>query len=123
MYYFSDSSKAKLDTCDARLIVLMNHVIEYYDFTILCGHRGEEEQNELYSANPPRTTLQYPLSRHNKYPSQAIDIAPYPIDWNNLNEFYYLAGLVTGIGEHLGIKVEWGGRWKNFPDLPHFQLV
>ena len=28
--------------------------------------------------------------------------------------------IVGPIGESLGL--EWGGRWQNFPDRPHFQL-
>ncbi len=50
-----------------------------------------------------------------------MDIAPYPIDWNDYERFRQLAKVVMRCSEDLGIKLKWGGNftWK---DLPHFQL-
>lgn len=64
-------------------------------------------------------------------PSNAVDIAPYPIDWNDRERFTYLAGHVKMAAHMLGIKVTWGGDWNNnnevkdnnFDDLPHFELT
>jgi hypothetical protein len=120
MYSFSESSQQKLNTCDSRLIVLMNHVIRRFNITILCGHREEEEQNRLYNAG--RSQLQYPHSFHNRFPSLAVDIAPWPIDWQDIYNFYYMAGIVRGTAFQLGIDIVWGGHWPNFKDYPHFQL-
>ena len=73
----------------------------------------------------------YPNSKHNKLPSKAVDVAPYPIDWNDPDRFYHFAGYVRGIAEGMGIKIRWGGDWngnfdlkdQNFYDLPHFELL
>ncbi|MFK0570139.1 hypothetical protein [Endozoicomonas sp.] len=48
MYHYSDSSKRHLASCDERLQLVFNKVIEYYDCTIICGHRGEVAQMLAY---------------------------------------------------------------------------
>jgi hypothetical protein len=53
--------------------------------------------------------------------SLAFDIAPTEYlslkAWNPKGPLWQELGKA---GEKLGL--EWGGRWKSFPDLPHFQL-
>ena len=70
------------------------------------------------------------LSPHNYPISHAVDIAPYPIDWNNTSRFMILGGYVLGIAQGLGIDLRWGGDFNRnydnsdeiFSDLPHFEL-
>lgn len=129
MPQFSTKSREKLMTCDMRIQKIMNEAIKYIDFTILEGHRGEELQNMYFEQGKSR--LKFPNSKHNKIPSLAIDIAPYPIDWNDREKFYYLAGVIRGIAGSMGIKIRHGGDWNSnnnfrdqtFFDLPHFELV
>lgn len=126
---YSRKSSEKLGTCDDRLQLIFNEVIKQFDCSILQGHRGEEEQNEKYRNGLSK--VQYPNSKHNSLPSLAVDVAPYPIDWNDRERFCYFAGYVKGIASSLGIKLRWGGDWdrdtqvkdNNFDDLPHFELV
>ena len=88
---FSDVSKARLLTCHHDLIVVMNHAIVHGpDFTIMCGHRTVSEQQNLFGQvrtepGPKVTNVDgiNDIGKHNHSPSQAVDIAPYPIDWNN----------------------------------------
>ena len=40
---FSQRSKDRLATCHPDLQRVMNKVVERYDISIICGHRGEEE--------------------------------------------------------------------------------
>lgn len=117
---FSKSSLEKLETCDERLQRLMKEAIKYYDFSVLCGHRGKEEQNRVYEKG--NSSLKWPYSKHNKKPSLAVDIAPYPIDWHNIDRFYELAGVVKTCAEQLNLKVRWGGDWLSFKDYPHWQV-
>jgi len=125
---FSAKSKEALETCDIELNELFNEVIEHFDCTVLAGHRTEEEQNKAFRSN--MSTLRWPDSKHNIKPSRAIDVVPYPIDWENLNRFYFFGGYVKGIAEKRGIKIRWGGDWDNdtltndqkFMDLPHFEI-
>jgi len=125
---FSARSRARLETCHEDLQRLFNEVIKHYDCTILCGHRGEEEQNEAFRQG--RSQLQFPQSKHNSLPSIAVDVAPYPIDWDNRPRFYHFGGLVLGFSIGMGIPIRWGGDWdsdtdlddQSFFDLPHFEL-
>ena len=126
---FGKSSQDKLATCDPRLQKVFNEVIKYFDCTVIEGHRGEEAQNKAFAEG--KSKLKYPQSKHNKIPSLAADVLPYPIDWNDTNRMRYFAGFVVGIAATMGIKLRWGGDWNqntelkdnSFNDLPHFELV
>ncbi len=125
---FGKKSKAKLEEVDERLVRVLDKAIEYKDFTILTGHRGKDEQNLMVKEG--KSKLSWPKSKHNGKPSKAVDIAPYPIDWNDTKRFAHLAGLVQGIGLSMGINIRWGGDWdrdgetkdNTFNDLPHLEL-
>ncbi len=126
---FGKTSRARLDTCVDPVQEVMNEVIKHFDCSILCGHRSEVEQTKAY--NEKRSKVQFPNSKHNSLPSKAVDAAPYPIDWNDLNRFRYFAGFVVGIAASMGHKFRWGGDWdqdtdlkdQNFNDLPHFEYL
>jgi hypothetical protein len=126
---FGKSSQDKLATCDPRLQKVFNEVIKYFDCTVIEGHRGEEAQNKAFAEG--KSKLKYPQGKHNKTPSLAADVLPYPIDWNDTNRMRYFAGFVVGIAATMGIKLRWGGDWNqntelkdnSFNDLPHFELV
>jgi len=113
---FGRTSQARLKTCDNRLQVISNEAIKIYDFSVISGHRGLEEQNKL--VRDGYSELRYPLSKHNDAPSKAVDLAPYnavlrKIDWDDVEEFHYLAGIIMAIAHDKGIKLEWGGEVAN----------
>ncbi len=126
---FSEKSKAILATCHPKLIALCNTAIMRFDFSVISGHRGEEEQNRLFKDG--KSHLAYPHSKHNKTPSMAVDLAPYKIDWEDAGRFKLLAGYLLGITVALEINIIWGGDWngdfnmknQRFHDLPHFELT
>lgn len=125
---YSNRSAIKLAECDERIQRVFNRVIETIDNTILVGYRDEATQEEMYDQG--RSQLQYPNSMHNKLPSQAVDVAPYPIDWNDRERFTLFAGFVLGTAKEMGINLRWGGDWdkdwetadNSFDDLVHFEL-
>lgn len=126
---FSGKSLAHLRTCDARLQSILNEVIKYTDFTVLCGHRGQKEQAEALAAG--KSKVGWPNSKHNSLPSKAVDIAPYPIDWNDEVRFARLMGHVERVANEQGIKLRFGldfdgDGWSSderFLDFPHIELV
>ena len=128
MPYFGRLSTQRLSTCDERLQDICNEAIKVYDFSVLCGHRDEIEQKKLFREG--KSKLEYPRSKHNKIKSLAVDIAPWPLDWDDRQAFYTLAGVMFTIAHSKGIKLRWGGTWgglqdKNtskFYDLGHFQI-
>ena len=118
---FSDRSKSRLITCDDRLQDLFNEVVEHFDCTVLCGHRNREDQEKAYREG--KSKARWGQSNHNTLPSMAVDVVPYPIDWNDIQRFHHFAGLVLGIAAMKGINIRWGGHFKNFFDGPHFEIM
>jgi peptidoglycan LD-endopeptidase CwlK len=122
-------SRAALNTCDTRLTQVAEKVVKIMDFKVLEGHRNKEKQNAAFEGG--KSTIKWPDGKHNKNPSLAFDVAPWPIDWNDEQRFILLAGLMIGVAWTLGIKLRWGGDWKGafdpknnkFKDLGHFELV
>ena len=116
---YSETSQARLMTCHPDLRKIFNEVIKVMDVTILEGHRNQSKQKEVFDAG--KSKAEWPYSKHNKLPSLAVDVAPYPIDWNDRERFFRLAGVVQGIASQMEIDVTWGGDWSFF-DGPHFEL-
>lgn len=126
---FGKKSEERLATCHVDLQRLFNEVIKHYDCTVTCGHRGKDEQDEAVRTGVSK--LAWPNSKHNSLPSKAIDVVPFPIDWDDMTRFYHFGGFVLAVAKQLGIKIRWGGDWngdlkfrdEKFKDLPHFELV
>lgn len=117
---FSKKSKKKLKTCAANLQKLFNVVVKHVDCTVLEGHRGKEAQNHAFDTG--RSQLKWDKGNHNKSPSKAVDVVPYPIDWDNVARFREFAQFVKGVAAGLDIKITSGGLdWKKFKDYPHFE--
>lgn len=129
MPYFSEKSRKILDTCHVDLQQVCESVIANYDFTVLEGHRTNIRQEELFRQG--KSKLHAGESKHNQQPSIAVDIVPYPIDWNNIQRFYLLAGFMFQAAASLGVKLRWGMDWdmdwdhsdQTFFDAPHFELI
>ena len=126
MAKFGKRSKEKLYTCDERLIKLMEEVVKTFDCTVTQGNRSVKEQEKLYEEG--KTKVKF--SKHNYIPSLAVDVTPYPVDYENMDRHYYFGGYVLATAEKLGIKVRGGGDWdgdretkdQTFNDLVHFEV-
>lgn len=116
---FSGRSRANLQTCEDDLITLFNAVIEKYDCTVLQGHRSMEEQKQLFRDGKTKTLA----SKHLHSPSKAVDVMPYPIDWEDIQGQHEFAAVVLATAVELGIKVKWGGHFKTFYDAPHWEII
>lgn len=126
---FGKKSLEKYNTLDPDLQKILDEVIKIYDFTILCGYRDKADQEEAF--NTGRSKKHFPHGKHNRLPSIAVDIAPWPIDWENRDRFIFLAGIIYSIAKRLGIRIRYGGNWscswqfehQSFEDLGHFELL
>lgn len=116
---FSERSELQLKTCCKELQDICNEAIKEMDFTVICGHRGEKEQNEAFERGASK--LKYPNSKHNSNPSIAVDIAPYPIKWTDKKRFIELSKIMKRIAKEKNIELVWGGDWK-MQDLVHFEI-
>ena len=66
MPQFSKSSQARLEECHQDIQTIFKYVIEVFDCTIVCGHRGEYDQNKAFDEG--KSKLTFPKSKHNKSP-------------------------------------------------------
>lgn len=118
---FSKRSRDRLRTCRPELQDLFNEVVKEFDCTILCGHRDADEQHSAVVKGFSK--VDWPNSKHNTLPSCAVDVAPYPIDWEDIERFNRFAAFVKQTAERMGIEVRWGGNFKSFYDGPHWEVV
>ena len=129
MAKFSKRSEEKLLTCDPRLQDLFRYIVKIFDCTITEGHRGEEKQNKYYENGTSK--IKYPNGKHNSIPSKAVDVIPYPVDYDDIERICYFAGFVMGIAKIKGIPLRWGKDWdgdtdlndQTFKDGPYFELI
>ena len=129
MYNFSNKSKQELASCHPDLQKLFREIIKYYDCSILEGHRSNGRQDKFYQEG--KSKFKAGFSKHNQNPSLAVDVSPYPIDWNNKIQFYHFVGYVKATADQLKIQIRCGADWdsdnnfkdQEFNDLIHFELI
>jgi len=132
---FSQESFSKLSTCHADLQALFYEVIKNFDCMILEGYRNQADQDLAFKEG--RSKLTWPNGKHNRQPSMAVDVTPYPVDFSNIKRLYWFAGYVMGIAQKLKDEgkmthsVRHGGDWsgdkenltESFCDMQHFELI
>lgn len=145
MPIFGAESKAKLATVHPSLQLVFNDVIKKWDCKVLYGRRTTAEQVMLYAQGRTRPGAIvtdkdgiHNLSNHQRTVKikgveygLAVDVAPYPIQWNDTERFYAFSGFVIGVAYKLGVDIRWGGDWdsdrdlhdQKLYDLPHFEVV
>lgn len=141
---FGKTSQKLLATAHPDLQKVMNEAIKHYDFTVLYGHRTPSEQLSLFkkgrklvgnrwvkvgktSTDKDGTVRK---SKHNYLPSLAVDVAPYPIDWNNIERFIELKEVIFTAADKVGVKLTWGADWDgdgdiaehSLQDYPHYEI-
>lgn len=155
-YTLGQASRAKLDTVDPRLRKVVERAIEIteQDFVVLCGVRAQREQYQLYAkgrhvaelraagvpldilAQPGEPKVTWTLhSRHcpdtKTGLSNAVDLCPFPIDWNHLAKFDAVSRAMRQAAREIGVSIRWGADWdddgksreKGESDSPHFELA
>jgi len=121
LFSYGKRSESNLCECVDPIQKVFRKVIQFRDCAVLEGYRGEAEQN--YLCKTGASQVKFPKSNHNVMPSRAADVVPYPIDWSDIPRFREFAQFVLGVAAGMGIKLRWGGDWKNFKDMPHFYVV
>lgn len=118
-FVFSKKSLARINECHPDLQKIALELIKEMDVTVLCGHRDEVSQNEAFING--KSKLRWPKSKHNKTPSLAIDMAPCPMDWNDIPSFMLMCSKIERIASILKIEIRLG-RDFSFKDFPHIEL-
>jgi peptidoglycan L-alanyl-D-glutamate endopeptidase CwlK len=103
------------------LVLVVDEVIKVYNCSLICGKRGEKEQNKAFAEG--KSKVKYPNSRHNTEPkSEAVDATPYPLNWNDIEEFKRMVKQFKIAAKKVNVEIECGADWKTFKDYPHVQL-
>jgi len=121
---FSKKSLRQLDTCDPLLQYLFKEIVKHFDCSVIEGKRSLEDQELLLKEGATKTLESAHLT------GKAVDVYPYPVDFEDRDRWHYFGGYVLGTARQFGIDVIWGGDWDNdtktkdntFDDLMHFEL-
>lgn len=143
MPVFSKKSLSILSKAHEDLQDLLKEVIQIIDVTVICSVRSAEDQQKAFDAG--NSKAKPGQSPHNYEPSFAVDVVPasvlggearrgkktYKLDWNSKDpetqkvvreEFFKLAGVMKAKAAELGLAIQWGGDFKSFEDLPHWEI-
>ena len=150
-FNLSQKSLDKMNGVDERLQRVVKRAIQLtkQDFMVLEGVRTKEQCMINYGkgrtaaecvakgvpaqyANPNAakvTWLNDPFaSKH--VSGKAVDLVPYPVDWNDLKKFDAIAKAMLQAAKELNVPIRWGADWDNDgkprekgeSDSPHFEL-
>ena len=127
------TSLARLQGVDETLVNVVKRAIEIseVDFSVLEGVRTLERQRELYAQGrtaPGKIVTWTMKSRHIE--GKAVDLVPYPLDWNDLEKFNKIKDAMFQAARELDVNLRWGADWdgdgnyreKGEYDSPHFEI-
>ena len=133
-FVLSKTSKARLVGVDEDLVRVVYRALEISkrDFMVLEGLRTLQRQKELYAqgrTTPGKIVTWTMQSKH--LLGKAVDLGPYPLDWNDRAGFEEIKRAMFQAADELGVKIRWGSDWnqngipyeKGEYDSPHFELV
>lgn len=150
VYTLSKRSTDALVGVEPRLVRVVKRAITHatQDFVVIQGVRTTVQMYENYGKgrtvaqclakgvpaiyakpNLPKVTwLNDPLKSNHRVHADgfghAVDIVPYPVDWNSERKFKDIAAAMKRAAHLEGVKIVWGGDWPGgIRDLPHFELA
>lgn len=118
-------STSKLNECHAdlkRLITAVSKGVDegdlkyagIVDIQVTCGFRDKAEQDKAVADGASKTP--WPKSKHNRFPSDAVDVVPYPEKWSDVRKLEILHAYIAGVAHAQGVDlydIDW--------DRPHIQ--
>ena len=131
MYALGKRSLGNLKGVNPILVEILNRALEIssnrkdgVDFTIIesAGVRTAEEQNKMFLKGVSKADGYKTVSYHQS--GNALDVVPFVAgraSWNE-TELLKVAVCMLQAASELNYKLEWGGFWKTFKDLPHYQI-
>ena len=134
MFKLGAKSMSRLDGVDIRMVAVVKRAIQLseVDFSVLEGLRSKSRQAELYAQGrtaPGKIVTWTMTSKH--VVGTAVDLVPYPLDWNDLKKFDAIAKAMFAAAKELNVNIRWGADWnqngkvreKGETDSPHFELA
>lgn len=137
-YVLGAKSRAALSGVHPRLVAVVERAIQItgQDFMVLEGVRTKARQLELYAqgrTKPGNIVTWTKVSNHFKQADgygHAVDLVPWPVDWNDLQKFDAIATAMFSAARELKVAIRWGADWdrdgkrreRRESDSPHFEL-
>lgn len=127
MRVFSERSRKNLQGVHPDLVRCCEQALQTsaVDFTVVEGLRSMERQEELLAQGYSQTLKSYHLKQADGF-GHAVDLYPFfngkvqvsaaEARWREIAMSMKEAAL------DLGIRITWGGDWRKFVDMPHYQL-
>ena len=122
----SDKSKQRREGVDPRLIEISDLAIQItvvdFDHPADAGLRTAERQKELYDQGLSKCDGTVNKSYHQS--GKALDFYAYvdgKASWKT-EHLSMVACAFLQAASMLGYKLEWGGLWRGFKDMPHVQI-
>ena len=138
-YSLGPKSLAKLDGVHPDMVRVVKRAIAItrQDFMVLEGVRTPARQAELYDQGrtKPGNKVTWTLtSRHFRQADgygHAVDLCPFPVDWNTASKFDAIADAMEAAADQLGVNIRSGMDWDRDgkrreareSDSPHFELA
>lgn len=153
-YRLGTQSRDRLKGVHPQLVRIVERAIEIstVDFMVLEGVRATQRQHELYGhgrtaaelravgvdprlAKPASAKVTWTLNSNHFVKADsfghAVDLVPFPVDWNDTAKFNAIAAAMFAAAKELGIGLRWGADWdrdgkpreRGESDSPHFELV
>lgn len=110
-FKFGNKSLERMKGVHPDLVKVMNLAIQKssQDFSITEGLRTLAKQKTLLAQRLTTTLNSKHLPQSTGY-GHAVDVAPYPVNWD-LKSFYPIVEAIRAAAKELGINVKWGGSW------------
>lgn len=126
MFKLSSASRARLEGINPCLLPVIELAlkISLVDFGIPAdgGLRTAERQKELFNQKLSKADGYHKLSAHQS--GNAFDVFAYvdgKASWNELH-LTHVATAILSAASKLNVPLVWGGHWRSFKDLPHFEI-
>lgn len=117
----------KLSQVDSKLAEIVKISAKACDFDVLvvCGYRSYADQLKAYLTG--KSKAKPGQSKHNKNPSQAVDLIAADAKgeplWNRLDLLNELNNELNKAASKIGVKIEWSKTWQKFVEFDHWQLI
>lgn len=125
-FKLGETSKKRLQGVNPKLIKVIELAltITKIDFGIPMdgGLRTDERQNELFKLGASKLDGFNKKSRHQF--GEAFDVFAYidgKANWDE-DKLTHIATAILAAASQLGVSLEWGGHWRSFVDMPHFEI-
>ena len=129
MARYGKRSMSRLDGVHPLLVDWSLRLVSVFDNSVISGVRDLTTQREYVALGVSKTMNSKHLIQPGGY-GEALDLAPYPVDWSDTRRFDLLAGYGLMLAHEMGIPIRWGGDWdrdtqvkdQTFHDLGHFEV-